>query len=33
LGCDGRLQEAVDTMPAPDFLAPLKSVELPARLG
>ncbi len=32
LGCDGRLQEAVDTMPAPDFLAPLRSVELPARL-
>ena len=32
LGCGGRLQEAVNTMPAPDFLAPLKSVELPAQL-
>ena len=33
LGLGGRLQEAVDTMPAPDFLAPLRSVELPAQLG
>jgi predicted protein tyrosine phosphatase len=32
MGCGGRLQEAVDTMPAPDFLAPLRSVELPAHL-
>ena len=32
LGCGGRLEEAVDTMPPPDFLAPLRSVELPARL-
>ena len=32
MGCDGRLTEAVDTMPAPDFLAPLRSVELPAHL-
>lgn len=28
----GRLLEAVDTMPQPDFLAPLRSVELPASL-
>ena len=31
LGCGGRLQDAVDAMPAPDFLAPLTSVVLPVR--
>lgn len=33
LTCGGRLREAVETMPAPDFLAPLKCIELPGRLG
>jgi hypothetical protein len=33
LGLGGRLQEAVECMPPPDFLAPLRSVELPAELG
>lgn len=32
LGCEGRLLQAVDEMPAPDFLAPLKSFELPLSL-
>jgi len=32
LACGGRLREAVDNMPAADFLAPLKSIELPAWL-
>ena len=32
LSCGGRLAEAVDNMSAPDFLAPLQSVALPARL-
>ena len=32
MACGGRLLEAVDTMPGPDFLAPLRNVELPASL-
>jgi predicted protein tyrosine phosphatase len=32
LGCGGRLREAVDAMAAPDFLAPLRVIELPIRL-
>lgn len=32
LACGGRLLEAVDTMPDPDFLAPLRNIELPAKL-
>lgn len=32
MACDGRLLEAVDTMPGPDFLAPLRNIELPASL-
>lgn len=32
LGCGGRLREAVENMPAPDFLAPLVNIELPGRL-
>ncbi len=31
LGCGGRLLEAVDALPSPDFLAPLKSFDLPIR--
>lgn len=33
LACGGRLREAVENMPAPDFLSPLQSIELPGRLG
>lgn len=32
LGCGGRLRAAVENMPAPDFLAPLQCIELPAWL-
>ena len=32
LGSDGRLLDAVDRLAPPDFLAPLRSIELPVRL-
>ena len=32
LGCGGRLVEAVDGLAPPDFLAPLRSIELPISL-
>ena len=33
LACEGRLAAAVEAMGAPDFMAPLQAVSLPAKLG